>query len=168
MIPELHRPPAHRPGLQLRCRSMATAIMIMACLSPCALLAEEAGANGFNRRCAACHLPTGEGIPGAFPPLRSQIASFASTPAGRDYLVAVLTHGLNGTVVVDGAVFNGIMPAQGLDDAEAAAILNYTVGTISSGGDGHKQFAAEDFAQFRKRFPTLEINAIGALRPVAP
>ena len=31
------------------------------------------------QRCAACHLPTGEGIPGAFPPLKGRVAKIAAS-----------------------------------------------------------------------------------------
>jgi len=35
------------------------------------------------KRCAACHLATGAGVPGAFPPLAADVRNLSQTAAGR-------------------------------------------------------------------------------------
>ena len=81
------------------------------------------GASVFSSRCAACHQATGQGLPGAFPPL-----------AGSEYVlgdaeraVRIVLRGLSGPVTVAGQTFNGAMPAwaDALSDAEIAAVLTY-------------------------------------------
>ncbi len=74
--------------------------------------------------CSACHGVDGKGATGgAFPPL-----------AGSDWIagnpkrtVAIVLHGLQGPVEVNGKPYNLVMPPQGaaLDDKQIQAILNY-------------------------------------------
>jgi mono/diheme cytochrome c family protein len=71
--------------------------------------------------CIQCHLDTGEGVSGVFPPL-----------AKSDYLVnntemsiRGLKFGMSGPIVVNGEEYNGIMQEQGLDDVEIADVMNY-------------------------------------------
>lgn len=71
--------------------------------------------------CMNCHMPNGEGAPGAFPPL-----------AGADYLlnkrnesIHAVKYGLSGEIVVNGATYYGAMAALGLSDAEVADVMNY-------------------------------------------
>lgn len=81
------------------------------------------GAQLFAANCAACHQPTGQGLPGVFPPL-----------AGTDWvngdprrLVQILLHGITGELEVNGTVYSGAMPGFGeqFDDAQMAAIASY-------------------------------------------
>ncbi len=89
---------------------------------------QSIGAESFER-CAACHLATGEGIPGAFPPLKGRIANFAVSAEGRVYLIAVVNSGLMGRITIDGIPYMGVMPAQGTSyDANGIRdALNYSV-----------------------------------------
>ena len=71
--------------------------------------------------CIQCHLDTGEGVSGVFPPL-----------AKSDYLVnntkmsiRGLKFGMSGPIVVNGEGYNGVMQDQGLDDVEIADVMNY-------------------------------------------
>jgi mono/diheme cytochrome c family protein len=77
--------------------------------------------------CVACHMPTGLGAPGAFPPL-----------AGQDYvtgdprrLVSITLKGITGPMTVDGKVYviGMIAPviqfAQLKDDKNLSDVLNY-------------------------------------------
>ena len=79
--------------------------------------------------CAACHLAGGEGIPGAFPPLKGRIANIAATPEGRNYLIAVINTGLVGNTVIDAIPYTGAMPGQGsrYDGNGIRDVLNYSV-----------------------------------------
>jgi mono/diheme cytochrome c family protein len=87
--------------------------------------AEEpaSGAGVFGSRCAACHQASGRGVPGVFPPLAG--SEFVNGDSAR--LVRLVLQGLTGPITVDGASFNGAMPAwrDQLTDAEIAAVLTY-------------------------------------------
>lgn len=133
--------------------------------------AAQAGAASpeiFNRRCGVCHMPNGAGVPGAFPPLRRQIPALAASAAGRDYLVAVLTYGRSGGLLVDGTAFNGVMPPQSLNDADTAEVLNYTLDGLNARGTDTRLFSAEEVAAIRKRISVSDMNATAALRPDVP
>jgi mono/diheme cytochrome c family protein len=81
------------------------------------------GGEIFAARCVACHQSTGSGLPGVFPPLAG-----SNWVNGRDTtLIQILLHGIQGTLTVNGASFNGVMPSFGaqLSDAEIAAVLTY-------------------------------------------
>ncbi|MBL4673349.1 MAG: cytochrome c [Arenicella sp.] len=80
----------------------------------------------FNQ-CAACHLASGDGVKGAFPPLRNRLAKLSSDPAGRLYLKSVLLQGLNGHIKVGNVNYNGYMQSYGsiLSDQQISSVLNY-------------------------------------------
>ena len=73
--------------------------------------------------CATCHQVNGEGVAGAFPPLKGQKDHMGdcATHAG------IVINGLNGEIEVDGVKYNGVMVPQGdmLNDLEIAAVLSY-------------------------------------------
>lgn len=84
---------------------------------------QELGEKTFNS-CSSCHQATGNGIPGAFPPLNKNSAQKYNSD--RDYLLKAVIFGLTGEIEVDGNSYNGAMPAWGyLADEEIAAVLNY-------------------------------------------
>lgn len=72
--------------------------------------------------CSACHQPSGEGVPGKYPPLNQ-----SEWVLGDDRILArILLNGLNGPVVVRGSAFNDQMPAwKHLSDRDIAAVLTY-------------------------------------------
>jgi cytochrome c oxidase cbb3-type subunit 2 len=77
----------------------------------------------FTANCAACHQGTGEGLPGAFPPLKGNAAV---NDADATTHIRVVLHGLQGANV-GGVVYSSPMPpfAETLDDADIANIINY-------------------------------------------
>lgn len=95
---------------------------------------QSAQAESF-QRCAACHLATGEGVPGAFPPLKGRVAHIAASPEGRAYLIAVVNAGLMGSITIGGVPYLGVMPAQGpsLDAKSIRDALNYAVQVLDKG-----------------------------------
>jgi nitrite reductase (NO-forming) len=100
-------------------------------LAPIAAAADgAAGQATFERTCAACHLPTGEGMPGVFPPLKKSDFFQKLTPA---QLVKLVDNGLTGEVVVNGQKYNSVMPPQGLSDEDAANVLNHVSVTLNGG-----------------------------------
>lgn len=117
------------------------------------------------KRCAACHLPSGAGVPGAFPPLQSNFLLLAGKTEGRRYLALALIKGIAGPLTVDGKVYRGAMPAQSmLDDASIAAVLNHLGSTIAKGGSGFRAFAPAEVADFRQSGEGLTAAKVGALR----
>lgn len=59
--------------------------------------------------CVTCHQATGQGVPGAFPPL----AGSEWVNGTEERVVRILLHGLTGELKVHGGTFNGVMPAFG-------------------------------------------------------
>jgi cytochrome c oxidase cbb3-type subunit 2 len=100
----------------------------------------------FTANCAACHQATGEGIPGAFPPLKGNAAV---NDADATTHIRVVLHGLQGTPV-DGVVYSSPMPpfAAALGDADIAAIINYERG---SWGNHGSQVTAQQVAAERAK-----------------
>lgn len=90
----------------------------------------SAGKVVYDRICVACHMATGEGLPGAFPPVAKSDYFKKATPA---QLVKILDHGLTGEVTVNGQKFNSAMPAQTLTDQEMADVLNYVSVALNAG-----------------------------------
>lgn len=81
----------------------------------------EKGAAVFANNCQACHQADGQGVPDAFPPL-----------AKSDYLngdkiraIKTVTGGLEAKLIVNGQVYNGVMPAWSLSDEEIADVMTY-------------------------------------------
>jgi mono/diheme cytochrome c family protein/heme/copper-type cytochrome/quinol oxidase subunit 4 len=91
----------------------------------------DLGSQTYGSFCVGCHQPTGSGIPGVFPPLAKHAANLyqaAGGIGGRQYLIDVMLYGLQGPIEIDGATYNGLMPAwANLSDAQVAAVINHTV-----------------------------------------
>ena len=71
--------------------------------------------------CITCHLPSGKGIAGNFPPLD-----------GSDWLtkkrsesIHAIKYGLQGPITVNGEKYNNVMVSMGLTDQEVADVMNY-------------------------------------------
>lgn len=102
----------------------------------------EQGKKLYSVNCVACHQATGQGIPGAFPPL-----------AGSDYLadrtqvINVPLKGLSGKVTVNGQDYNSAMPSFAhLADADIAAILTYVT---NEWGNEAAEFTADEIKALR-------------------
>jgi mono/diheme cytochrome c family protein len=85
--------------------------------------AERSGAALYQATCAACHQPTGAGVPGAFPPLISSpwLLDDPETP------IRIVLLGVQGKLQVAGHTYDGAMPPFGkqLNDGEIARILTH-------------------------------------------
>ncbi|MEO0413231.1 MAG: cytochrome c [Pseudomonadota bacterium] len=115
--------------------------------------------------CKACHLATGKGVPGAFPPLKEQITAFAATPDGRTYLALILKRGGIGRIKVEGKTYVGAMPAQSRLSADQIAILlNYVVTDIA-GGEGVEAFTAEEVTGAINAHPKARGKDVIGMRP---
>lgn len=109
------------------------------------------GAEVYADNCASCHQAEGQGVPGAFPPLAGHSADLLDTQ-GRDYLPLVLLYGLEGGIEVEGASYDGAMPAWGqLSDEALAAVSNYLLEDLSADAlpEDFEPYAASEFAEAR-------------------
>jgi len=81
--------------------------------------------------CAACHQPTGQGLPGAFPPL----AQSDFLQGNRQDVMQAALFGLSGPITVNGVDYNGVMPSMGyLSDQELADALTYVFSSWGNSG----------------------------------
>lgn len=82
-----------------------------------------AGERIYSNNCASCHQATGEGVPGAFPP----VAGSSWVTGDPRTLTRILLHGLQGPIEVAGQTYNGAMPAWRdlLKDEEIAALATF-------------------------------------------
>lgn len=138
---------------------VAGALLVVGLLeSACA---SEPG-TAYQQHCAACHLPDGAGVPGAYPRLAGRLGTIAASEPGREYLVQVLTKGLMGPMQVEGDRFQGAMPPQALSGEEVAQILN---DLVAPGPSGPKAFDAKEVAAIRTKHQGVGMNGAMGLRP---
>jgi cbb3-type cytochrome c oxidase subunit III len=81
------------------------------------------GAKVYEQNCSSCHQATGTGIKGTFPPLAgNDVVTGDATK-----VVHIVKYGLNGSITVGGATFNGMMPAWGqqLSNKDIASVITY-------------------------------------------
>lgn len=99
---------------------------------PAPLMADQDSGEKHFSRCVACHLAEGQGIPGAFPPLKDRLAKLTHSELGRQYVVQVIYGGLMGLISVNGQSYSGVMPAQAgdLSAKNVSDMLNYAVNKI--------------------------------------
>ena len=102
------------------------------------------GASLYAANCAACHQATGLGLPGAFPPLKDNVAVQDADPAKH---IEVILKGLQGQVI-NGTSYPTAMPpfATALNDADIADIANHE---RSSWGNQGKLITAEQVKDAR-------------------
>lgn len=121
--------------------------------------------------CAACHLRTGEGVPGLFPPVNQRLGPLVATASGRDYLIMVINNGLMGPIDVEGVVYQGVMPAQGmrLENKDIAAVLNHLIETFNATSvpPNWKMFTPTEVGRVKKRHPAIRNAELHKLRQQA-
>ena len=77
--------------------------------------------------CLNCHMITGEGLTGVYPPLAKADYVKKATPKK---MIEIILRGQSGEITVNGAKYNVLMPAQAyLTDEQIADVLNYTRNT---------------------------------------
>jgi mono/diheme cytochrome c family protein len=90
----------------------------------------ELGHKLFASICAACHQPTGAGVPNVFPPLAG--SDFLN--ANKDRAIKIVINGRQGEVVVNGSKFNNSMPSFPLTDTDIANVLTYVYNSFGNSG----------------------------------
>ncbi|MDX2248029.1 MAG: cytochrome c [Bacteroidia bacterium] len=94
----------------------------------------------FESYCVACHLGSGQGIVGAFPPLAKSDYLMADT----ERAVRGIKYGLSGEIVVNGVKYNNYMAEMGLSDQEIADVMNYI---LNSWGNKSKKMITAEFVK---------------------
>ncbi|WP_236638789.1 c-type cytochrome [Leeuwenhoekiella aestuarii] len=94
--------------------------------------------------CMQCHMETGEGIPGTFPPLAQ--ADFLLE--NRVKAIKAVKYGLKGEVKVNGAIYTSIMAPLGLYDDEVADVMNYILNSWNN--TSSKMVTEKEVAQIEK------------------
>lgn len=104
------------------------------------------GAALYGANCAACHQPTGQGLPGAFPPLKGNAAVLDANPAKH---IEVVLNGLHGENI-GGVTYATPMPPfkDSLNDAQIADIINHE---RTSWGNQGKQITADEVKALRAK-----------------
>lgn len=91
-------------------------------------IATAASSRVFATNCAPCHQLSGQGVTGAYPPLKDTVGSYVRVPEGRAYLAHVVAFGMMGAVVSQGQTYSGFMqPWTQLSDADVADVLNHVL-----------------------------------------
>jgi cytochrome c553 len=152
-------------GSHLMNRAIISALALAGAVCASAASAQD-GAKLY-QPCKACHLASGKGVPGAFPPLGDQIAALASRPDGRAYLPLVIKRGMIGVLKVDGMSYRGAMPARPqYDGGEVASLLNYILTDIvGDAGAKVDPFTAQGVQASWDEHPKARGKAVLALRP---
>jgi mono/diheme cytochrome c family protein len=83
----------------------------------------QKGKQLFTVTCRACHQADGKGMPPVFPPLDG--SEWAAGPERR--VIAIVLHGIQGSITVEGKTFNGVMPTfkDQFSDEQIADILTF-------------------------------------------
>jgi len=137
---------------RIRKRLLAAAAM-MALATASVAPAADRGAALYAEHCAVCHDTAGAGVPGFAPPLAGPVAARVKTPGGREYVAAVVVHGISGVFESGGQrQFGAMTPAPALPDGDLAAILNHVLGTFNAGAlpAEFPPYVAGDIAAARK------------------
>ncbi len=116
--------------------------------------------------CSACHLLAGEGIPGAFPPIRGRAAKIAELDGGRSYLITTVSYGLMGTINVAGSQYFGVMAgnAGAMSAEDIAAAINYVVFELNDDAAAIAPFTAEEVEKAQSSVATKSPAAAGEIR----
>ncbi|HLZ54374.1 MAG TPA: c-type cytochrome [Verrucomicrobiae bacterium] len=90
----------------------------------------DMGKRLFTSVCAACHQPTGRGLPNVFPPLAG--SDFLN--ADKNRAIQTVIFGRQGEVVVNGLKFNNSMPSFPLTDQDIANVLTFVYNSFGNSG----------------------------------
>jgi mono/diheme cytochrome c family protein len=108
----------------------------------------EMGRRIFSTICAACHQPTGRGVPNVFPPLAG--SDFLN--ADKNRAIKIVINGRQGDLVVNGQRFNNTMPKLPLTDQDIANALTYVYNSFGNSGI---EVTPEEVATLRAQPPDV-------------
>ncbi|MDX1761059.1 MAG: cytochrome c [Christiangramia sp.] len=105
----------------------------------------ERGKKIYNELCVTCHLPSGKGIAGTYPPLDG--SNWLTEK--REESIRGVKYGMQGPIEVNGEKYDNIMTPMGLSDQEVADALNYVMNSWSNNID--EMVTAEEVAGVEKK-----------------
>lgn len=88
----------------------------------------KAGRLIYDEFCIQCHGANGKGKEGIFPPLDGADWLFKK----RTESIHAVKYGQSGEIVVNGIIYNNVMPPMGLTDNEVADVMNYVMNSWSN------------------------------------
>jgi len=105
------------------------------------------GEEKYAQVCAVCHQANGQGIEGNFPPL----ANSEWMTGKPEVPIAIVLHGMQGEIVVNGKTYNGVMAAWGesMTDADIAAVVTHE---RSSWGNSASAVTADQVTAVRAQY----------------
>lgn len=105
------------------------------------------GEEKYTQVCAVCHQANGLGVEGNFPPL----ANSEWMTGKPEVPIAIVLHGMQGEIVVNGKTYNGVMAAWGesMTDADIAAVVTHE---RSSWGNSASAVTAEQVKVVRAQY----------------
>ncbi len=108
--------------------------------------------------CAACHQPTGLGIPNEFPPL----AHSDYLNANKERAIRTVLNGRQGVIIVNGQSFNNSMPKFPLSDEDIADVLTFVYNSFGNSGI---EVTPEEVARLRQQPPKAQGQVPSAPEP---
>ncbi len=114
----------------------------------------NSGRQIFYSICAACHQPSGLGLPHQFPPL----AHSDYLNADKARAIRTVLNGRQGPIVVNGQAFNSSMPKFPLTDDDIADVLTFVYNAF---GNDDGEVTPADVARARAQAPAVQ-------KPAAP
>lgn len=99
----------------------------------------------YTNLCATCHLPSGKGIMGTYPPLDG--SNWLTEK--RQESIRGVKYGMQGPIEVNGKEYDNIMTPMGLDNKEVADAMNYVMN--SWGNTTEKIVTIEEVASFKEK-----------------
>jgi mono/diheme cytochrome c family protein len=108
----------------------------------------EKGKQVFTTTCQACHQADGKGIASVFPPLAG--SEWVQGPPKR--MVAIVLHGLEGAITVEGQKFQNLMPPfqQQLTHDDIAAVVSYVRSSFGNTAPAISKELVEEVAEQTK------------------
>jgi len=106
----------------------------------------EFGRRLFTSVCAACHQPTGQGLPNVFPPLAS--SDFLN--ADKNRAIKIVINVRQGEVIVNGRRFNDSMPKFPFGDDDIASVLTFVYNSFGNVGLEVSPEEVKSFANSRQ------------------
>ena len=85
----------------------------------------------YNQNCMACHQANGDGLSGVFPPL----AKSDYMMADKKRAIKQVLNGSSGPMMVNGKMYNSVMPAQMLNEQEVAMVLSFVMNSWGNQGE---------------------------------
>jgi mono/diheme cytochrome c family protein len=104
---------------------------------------ETEGKKLYETYCISCHMQDGNGIAGAFPPLKG--VDYLMKDRGR--LVRAIKNGVSGELEVNGTTYYGEMPGFDLTEEEILNLSNYVLTSWGNNGEKiNKEFVKKALA----------------------